>query len=134
MPAAEVPRTAKPKNDLRIVNNGAGELAWDWSPMAKNPPTDIVELADVKNDLQADGSPERDGWETAAAQLRHNDRRFQEYLADAEYVRLDGEALVVRVATGSARDLLQTRFYRNVAAVVGMVFGKTTPVRFEVAG
>ena len=127
MPAVEVPRTAKPKKDLRIVNNeSAPAVAWDWSPAVTDP--------EPKSDLQpVELSPERDGWETAAAQLRHHDRRFQEYLAGAEYVRTDGEALVVQVATGSARDLLQTRFYRNVVAAVGTAFGKTMPVRFEVA-
>lgn len=121
-PGVEVP---KPKNDLRIVTE-APAATWDWSPQ--------VESAELKTDLQMAQSPEAERWETAAEQLRHTDRRFQEYLADAAYVRTDGEALVVRVASGSARDLLQTRLYRNVVAAVGMVFGKTTPVRFEVAG
>lgn len=79
-------------------------------------------------------SPALAAWETAYTQmlLQFNHTKFSAWLGDARFLRCEGEMFVIGVGNDTAREMLQTRLYRVVAALVQQSYGQPVTLCFEV--
>jgi len=117
-------------------NSGVGESDWrdtlrKLKPVANAAPEPANERLAV---MVSDGYTAQRAWNAAFQQLELQlDRAsFDTWLRSARLLDYGADGFVVGVHNSYARDMLQHRFYRNVARVLRDVVGREASVRFEV--